>query len=118
MPEDEALKLLAERSAVADFRLEGLAAPTDEPIPDMLLRLLDSGRRLAGGPRAPCDDPPRDLIVCKTRALGQLLDRVPISVAAFEVHLRINAGWILAQHLLGNVDALEEHDPEIGRAHV
>ena len=53
----------------------------------------------------------RDLDFAGGGAMRENLQRVPVAVAAAEVHDRVHLRGVLAQYTLGDVDLLEERAP-------
>ena len=56
-----------------------------------------------------------DFVLRERAAPGDLLDRVAIQVARGEIHRRVDARRILAQHLVDHADRLDELAP-VGRS--
>ena len=78
------------------------------------MRAALAGRALRDLPRA-LDGLERDAKLCLAGRFGHFLDRVPVAIAAAEVHAAVDADRIALQDLLDQADALEELGPVEGR---
>lgn len=108
--EVRAPKPLGERHAVAYLLLERLTTARNQVVARVRFPLF---RRIRAGGILPLSSPfcgaPRDLDLREGTSPGEILDRVPVSIASSEVHLRdASAG---SQGLLDETDGLEEVRP-------
>ena len=91
-----------------DAALERPAAGADQVVADVRRAIV--GRAHVHLPRA-LDALERQQQLRLTRRPRQLLDRMPVAIAAAEVHLAVDAGRVALEHLLDQADALEELAP-------
>ena len=102
---------MADVGLPGDAALERPAAGANQVIADVRRAIVGRAHvHLAG----PLDALEREQQLGLTRRQRQLLDRMPVAVAAAEVHLAVDAGGIALQHLLDQADALEELAPVEG----
>ena len=109
---EQALPPLDERQPHAELSLQRRYALIDQVKTDMG-RAWCIGRR-AGGQ---CERRVRDCCLVVLARSGQALHRMPIVIAGGEVHARVDAGRVLAQHLFHATHVLDELAPIGGREH-
>ena len=99
---------MADVGLPGDAALERPAAGANQVIADVRRAIV---RRAHVHLSRPLDALEREQQLGLAGRQRQLLDRMPVAVAAAEVHLAVDAGGIALQHLLDQADALEELAP-------
>ncbi len=96
-----------------ELDLEGFAAAAHEVIADVRRGLLRfDGRVLARG----FDRLQRDADLRLAAGFGELFDGLPLAIAAQEIHARVHAGGVAAQHVVDEADRLDVLPPVDRRA--
>ena len=105
-----AVPALAARGGVAERPLEIVAALADQ-VPADMPRDRGRWRPRAAPPRRARPPCARSSSSVSGQRLREVLERVPIAIAALEVHRRVDARGVGPQHVFDRVHALEEAAP-------